>query len=396
MLAHQRQRLLERVEHAEAEQVDLDDAEVRAVVLVPLHDAAAGHRGRLDRHHLVEAARRDHDAARVLAQVARQTLHARRELEQARDARGRGVDARLAQRVADLLEIVAVLEAGDQLREAVERVRLHAQHLAHLAHGQPALPGDHHGRHRGARLAVLREHVLDHPLALGARRQIEIDVGPLAALLREEALEEQTHGDGIDRGDAERVTHGAVGRRAAPLRQDPLLLREARDVVDDQEVAGESQLLDHAQLVLELAARARGHGIAIALARAVLGEPAQPAHLRLAARHRELGEAVAEIRQAEGAALGDLARGAQPGRTVREARGGCGGRVQVALGVAREPAAGAVERGLRAQAGERVEEGAIRGGGEAHVARRDDRDARCFGQRHGAPRDRLGAALQMP
>ena len=37
-----------------------------------------------------------------------------------------------------LLEIVAVLEAGDQLREPVERVRLEAEHLAHLAHGEPA------------------------------------------------------------------------------------------------------------------------------------------------------------------------------------------------------------------------------------------------------------------
>ena len=48
---------------------------------------------------------RDHDAARVLAQVARKPLHARREIQQLRNAWGRGVDAGLAQRIAHLLEI---------------------------------------------------------------------------------------------------------------------------------------------------------------------------------------------------------------------------------------------------------------------------------------------------
>jgi hypothetical protein len=35
-------------EHAEAEKVDFDDAEIGAVVLVPLHDGATGHAGRLE------------------------------------------------------------------------------------------------------------------------------------------------------------------------------------------------------------------------------------------------------------------------------------------------------------------------------------------------------------
>ena len=38
------------------EQIDLDDAEVGAVVLVPLHDHPPRHARRLERHHLVEAA----------------------------------------------------------------------------------------------------------------------------------------------------------------------------------------------------------------------------------------------------------------------------------------------------------------------------------------------------
>ena len=93
--------------------------------------------------------------------------------------------------------------------------------------------------------------VLDHPLAPIAARQIEIDVGPLAALFRQKPLEQQIHPDRIDRGDAEAVADGAVGRRAAALHENPLLAAEVDDVPDDQEIAGEIELLD------QVAVRAR-------------------------------------------------------------------------------------------------------------------------------------------
>ncbi len=43
------QGILDGRQHPEAEQVDLHDADVLAVVLVPLHDGAAGHGGGLER-----------------------------------------------------------------------------------------------------------------------------------------------------------------------------------------------------------------------------------------------------------------------------------------------------------------------------------------------------------
>src|SRR5436189_73159 len=83
---------------------------------------------------------------------------------------------------------------------------------------------------------------LNGPLAPIAARQIEIDVGPLAALFRQEALEQQVHADRIDGGDPEAVAHGAVGRRSAPLHENALLPAEIHDVPDDQEIAGEVEL----------------------------------------------------------------------------------------------------------------------------------------------------------
>jgi hypothetical protein len=62
--------------HAEAEQVDLDEAHVGAVFLVPLDDGAAGHGGALEGDDAVEHAGADDHAAGVLAEMAGQVLHA--------------------------------------------------------------------------------------------------------------------------------------------------------------------------------------------------------------------------------------------------------------------------------------------------------------------------------
>ena len=95
--------------------------------------------------------------------------------------------------------------------------------------------------------------VLDHLLA-PLMLEIDVDVGRLAALLGDEALEQQIAGRRIDRGDAEAVADGAVRRRAAPLAQDRRIeaAREGDDVVDGQEIAREVELLDQLQLVVEL------------------------------------------------------------------------------------------------------------------------------------------------
>ena len=100
--------------------------------------------------------------------------------------------------------------------------------------------------------AVALVDVLDDALAPVAARQVEVDVGPLAALLGEEALEEQLHAHGVDGGDAEAVADRAVGGGAAALHQDALAPAEVHDVPDDQEVAGELELADERQLALDL------------------------------------------------------------------------------------------------------------------------------------------------
>ena len=159
----------------------------------------------------------------------------------------------------------------------------------------------------GATIAVLVVEVLDDPLAAIAARQIEIDVGPLAALFRQEALEQQIHADRIDGGDAEAVADGAVGRRAAPLHENVVLAAEIDDVPDDQEVAGEIELLDQIELALDLAARALVIR-PIALARARLRDLPQKRRHRLARGNGVFGKAVAEIGHRVREPIGELAR----------------------------------------------------------------------------------------
>src|SRR5439155_5987493 len=115
--------------------------------------------------------------------------------------------------------------------------------------------------------------VLDDRFAPVAARQIEIDVGPLAALLRQKPLEEQIHADRIDRGDPEAVADGAVRRAAAPLHEDVVLPAEIHDVPDDEEVAGEIELLDEVELARDLRLCAIVKRL-IPLARADVGDPA--------------------------------------------------------------------------------------------------------------------------
>jgi hypothetical protein len=61
---------LHRRQHAQAEQVDLEEAGVGAGVLVPLADATALHGGRQHRHQLDQRGGGDDHAAGVLADVA--------------------------------------------------------------------------------------------------------------------------------------------------------------------------------------------------------------------------------------------------------------------------------------------------------------------------------------
>ena len=58
-------------QHAKAEHIDLHEFQRVDIVLVPFDDLPVFHRGGLDRHQLIEAVERQHEAARMLREMAR-------------------------------------------------------------------------------------------------------------------------------------------------------------------------------------------------------------------------------------------------------------------------------------------------------------------------------------
>ena len=313
--------------------------------------------------------------------MPRQILHAAPQLGEPSERRmveiAAGLEHPLVQRVGGIDE----LELIHHLGQAVDLARIDAERLPHFARRALAAIRDDVRRHRGAETTVFLVDVLNHLLAAIAARQIEIDVGPFAALFRQKPLEQQIHADRIDRGDAEAVTDGAVRSRSASLHEDVVMAAEIDDVPDDEEVAGEIEALDEIELARNL--RARAIVIRpIPLARTEIGELAQKRAVRLARRHGIVGKAIAEIghrvieplakRLGRRQRLGQIAK--QPRHLFR--------RLQIALGVAREFFSRLRERGLVTDAGEHVEQRPLRRIRKAHAIGRDNRHMERAGHIH--------------
>src|SRR5689334_1970172 len=139
------------------------------------------------------------------------------------------IEAGLAKVAVGSLIGVLPFPVADQAAEFFERRDFEAERFADLARGGPPAIRDDIGRHGRAELSEALVNILNGLLALIAAGEVDVDIGPFAALLTEEALEEKVHAHGIDSGDFERVADGAVGRRAAALREDIVLFAEAHD-----------------------------------------------------------------------------------------------------------------------------------------------------------------------
>jgi hypothetical protein len=376
-LLQQVERPGDRGQHAKAEDVDLQDPQLLEVVLVPLDDGAVLHRGVLDRHNLVEAVAGDDEAADVLGEVAGKAAELAGEAEREPEARGVGVEADLVAHVGRAHPFLRPAPHG--LGERVEHVLAEPQRLADLADRGARAVADHGGGEPGTMAAVLFVDVLDHFFAAGVL-EVDVDVGRLAALGGNEALEQEIELGRVDRGHAQAEAHRRVGRGAAALAENALLTREADEVVDGQEVRRVAQLADELQLVLERGAHAVRHAFGIAHARARPGQARQRLDGGLAVADHFVRVLIGDLVEREGHARGD-GRGARDGVLVACEQAGLLGRgLQVPLGVAREQKAGGVERGLGADGCEHVGQGAPVGVVIERVGRGDGRDPERGGE----------------
>ena len=176
--------------HAEAEQIDFHDAEIFAIVLVPLRDDPAGHGGILQRHEGAQFVLANNHPAGMLAEMARQSVNRLIQPNEGRHARMRFrqtglLDLRLQ------IERVRKIAVREKMRETIENVRRKIERLADLARGAASAISDDVRGHGRAVFAVTPVNFLDHALAPIAARQIEIDVGPAFAAFAQETLEDE-------------------------------------------------------------------------------------------------------------------------------------------------------------------------------------------------------------
>jgi hypothetical protein len=340
---------------------------------------------------VIELALADDHAAGVLAEVAREVLEADAELEVFGDARVLDVEAGMVEGVGHGVVFAAPLPLGNERGEAAEGFLVEAEGLANFAGGGLAAVGDDVGGHSGAEFAVALVNILDGLLAFFFRGKVEVDVGPLAAVFVEEALEEELHADGVDGRDFEGVADGGVGGRAATLDEDVVLFAVADDVPHDEEVAGEAEARDEGELVVDLFAGA-GEEVGVVFG-AVAAVEAFVYSLAEEGVHcvgcvfifgdGVVGEFVAEVGELEGEALGDFVCVAYCfGEIAEEGFHFCGA-AEVAVVVGGEEAAGVVEVDVMADGGEEVEDFAVVRFGVADAVGGDDGDLERAGEAEG-------------
>ena len=117
--------------------------------------------------------------------------------------------------------------------------------------------------------------VLDHllaPLVL----EVDVDVGRLVALGRDEALEQEVDANRIDRGDPKAIADGGIGGRAAALAENSLRAREAHDVVHGEEVRRVIERGDQLEFMRQRFPRAVGNPPDSALLRLPRRKPRAP------------------------------------------------------------------------------------------------------------------------
>ena len=179
---HEIERAADAGEHAERQHVDLEQAQRVEVVLVPLDHGAIGHRGVLDRHQAREPPRVDHEAARVLREVARKADQLLRQLEHdlCDDAVVGGRSPPSSERARASLRGRPTTTWTSRSRSTWSSDRPSALPTSRSALAR--LVGDDAAAMRGALAPVLPVDVLDHllaPLVL----EVDVDVGRLVALL---------------------------------------------------------------------------------------------------------------------------------------------------------------------------------------------------------------------
>ena len=224
MLLDEVEALAQAGQHAERQHVDLQYAERVEIVLVPFDRGAVLHRGVHDRNNFVEPRAGDDEAACVLREMARKADQLLGEPQGLREARLGRIEPGLARRVS--------LDGGrraapDRACESADDILRKPEGLADVADGRACAIGDDARRQARPRAAVSIIDIL-HDFFAPLMLEIDVDIGRLIAIRRDEALEQKIVKGGIDFRDAETVTERRIRGGPAALAQNHRLPRTAK------------------------------------------------------------------------------------------------------------------------------------------------------------------------
>ena len=209
VLLDQSERVVDDGQRGESEEVHLQERQLLEAVHVVLRDDFIP-AGAIQRHDLPERHRRNDDAGGVDGGVAAHALDAASHLEDLGDL---GVVAPGLAHLGLLLHGLVegdVQDIGDQLGEPVHLAEAHLQHPADVLDRRARAERVEGDDLRHLLAAVLLGDVLDD-LAAAVHAEVDVDVGQADPLGVQEALEQQAVLQGIDVGDAHRVTDQAPG-----------------------------------------------------------------------------------------------------------------------------------------------------------------------------------------
>ena len=204
MGADQVEGLADAGQHAQRQHIDLHQAQFVDVVLVPLDEGAVGHGGVADGDQFVQPVLGQDEAADVLGQMPGKAQQQARHRHRPPDHRIGWIQPRLFDMaVADLRAPTAPLAGGQTSGDVLGQ----AKRLAHVADGALGAVADDGGGDAGALTPITGVDVLDDllaPLVL----EVDVDVGRLAPVRRQEALEQQVGFRRVHRRDAQHITDG--------------------------------------------------------------------------------------------------------------------------------------------------------------------------------------------
>src|ERR1700733_9380590 len=217
VLRDQFKAVLDNGHHAKTQQVYLDDAQIGAVLFVPLHDRAARHRCTFQWNDMVELSLANDHAARVLSEMTGQLLDAHAEFEILGDTRMMDIETGIAERMGHRVGLPTPLPIADQARQTAQRLFIEAKGFADLAGSRLAAIGDDIRSHGSAKFAVTLVNILNGLFALTFGWEVEIDVRPLSSTFAEESFEQQLHANRVNGGYFECITNSGVGGASPTL-----------------------------------------------------------------------------------------------------------------------------------------------------------------------------------